>query len=148
MGRVRGRDTKPELVVRKLAHRLGYRFRLHRKDLPGTPDLVFASRRKVIFVHGCWWHRHAGCPKASGVKTRPEFWNAKFARNVERDARVTEELRTAGWRLLVIWECETKDLSSLARTLTEFLSPPNHQEGSLPKLANLDRSTASDRLTV
>lgn len=124
MGRIRGVDTGPEMAVRRAAHRLGYRFRLHRRSLPGRPDLVFPSRRAAIFVHGCFWHRHEGCRKASMPKTRVEFWQAKFARNVERDAEVQERLRAAGWRVLVVWECEIGRSGDLDATLREFLGPP------------------------
>jgi DNA mismatch endonuclease, patch repair protein len=106
MARIRGHDTGPELAVRRLAHRLGFRFRLHRRDLPGTPDLVFTSRHQVIFVHGCFWHRHAGCRFAYEPKSNIEFWRVKFAANTARDARVTEELVQMGWSVLTIWECE------------------------------------------
>ena len=121
MARIRGRDTKPEKVVRSLAHALGYRFRLHRRDLPGSPDLVFSSRRRVILVHGCFWHRHPGCRFATSPRTRPEFWEAKFARNVERDAENLADLAAAGWEALVVWECETRDPDRLAGRLTAFL---------------------------
>lgn len=121
MAAVRGRNTTPELAVRRLAHALGYRFRIHRSDLPGKPDLVFPSRRKVIFVHGCFWHRHAGCRKATMPKSQIEFWSAKFARNVERDARNECELRAAGWDVLLIWECETRDIGHMTVTLRDFL---------------------------
>lgn len=124
MARVRGKDTKPEMIVRRVAHRLGYRFRLHRKGLPGTPDLIFPSRRKAIFVHGCWWHRHDGCPKASPAKTRPDFWTAKFARNVARDAKVEAELRSVGWDVLVIWECQSKRSEEIDGILRAFLGAP------------------------
>lgn len=124
MGRIRGVDTGPEMTVRRAAHRLGYRFRLHRRSLPGSPDLVFPSRRAAIFVHGCFWHRHEGCRKASTPKTRVEFWQAKFARNVERDAEVQERLRAAGWRVLVVWECEIVRNGDLDRLLREFLGAP------------------------
>ena len=121
MGRIRGKNTKPEMIVRRTAHRLGYRFRLHYKDIPGTPDLVFTRRRKVVFVHGCWWHRHQGCPKASSVRTRPEFWEAKFARNVVRDAKTEAALHAAGWEVLVVWECETKRADEVEALLVDFL---------------------------
>lgn len=124
MGRIRGVDTGPEMAVRRAAHRLGYRFRLHCRSLPGRPDIVFPSRRAAIFVHGCFWHRHEGCRKASTPKTRVEFWEAKFARNVERDAEVQQRLRVAGWRVLVIWECEIGRNGDLDRTLREFLGEP------------------------
>lgn len=121
MSRIRGRDTKPEILVRKLAHALGYRFRLHRRDLSGTPDLVFPGRRKVVFVHGCFWHRHPGCRYAYEPKSRVEFWRTKFASNVTRDARVLTEIERSGWDALTIWECETSDLARLAQTLIQFL---------------------------
>lgn len=123
MGRVRGKNTKPEMIVRRAAHRLGFRFRLHRKDLPGTPDLVFPGQRKAIFVHGCWWHRHEGCSKCSPVKTQPEFWNAKFARNMARDMKVQAELRATGWDVLVIWECQTRHIGAVEAKLRSFLEP-------------------------
>jgi DNA mismatch endonuclease (patch repair protein) len=108
MGRVAQRDTKPEMIVRKALFAGGYRYRLHGRRLPGTPDLVFPGRRAAVFVHGCFWHRHSGCPSASMPKTRAEFWSAKFATNVARDRRVEEELRASGWRVHVVWECETR----------------------------------------
>lgn len=121
MARIQKKDTKPELAVRSLVHRLGYRFRLHRRNLPGTPDLVFASRRKVIFVHGCFWHRH-GCHLAGQVpRTRVEYWGPKLDRNVERD-RVTEAaLLAQGWQTLTIWECEVAHPAALAGRLRAFL---------------------------
>lgn len=121
MARVRGKDTTPELNVRQVAHRLGYRFRLHRKDLPGRPDLVFPSRRAVVFVHGCFWHRHPGCRLMSTPKTRTQFWTDKFDRNVRRDAAAVEQLEVTGWRVLVVWECETRDREGLADKLRSFL---------------------------
>lgn len=121
MSRIRGKNTKPELIVRRLVHAMGYRFRLHRRDLPGSPDLVFPSRHKVVFVHGCFWHRHEGCRKSSMPKTRAEFWAEKFRRNVERDAENYAALEQVGWSHLVIWECETSDLDSLSARLQEFL---------------------------
>jgi DNA mismatch endonuclease (patch repair protein) len=123
MALVRSKDTKPELVVRRLTHRLGYRFRLHRRDLPGHPDLVFPSRRKVIFVHGCFWHRHPGCKATRVPKTRVEFWQRKFEDNVRRDAAAQEALAEAGWKVLVVWECEVRDVAELEDRLREFLGP-------------------------
>jgi len=111
MSKVQGKNTTPELLVRRAAHAAGLRFRLHRRDLPGTPDLIFPRRRVVVFVHGCFWHRHPGCPKASAPPS--PFWAAKFASNTKRDTRVSEELRKLGWKVVVIWECETKDLARL-----------------------------------
>ena len=106
MSRIRNRDTAPEKIVRSLLHRMGYRFRLHRRDLPGSPDIVLPKYRTVIFVHGCFWHRHKGCKFAYMPKSRPEFWQNKFDTNVERDRRVKRELKKLGWRVIVIWECE------------------------------------------
>lgn len=110
------------MIVRRRAHALGFRFRLHRADLPGTPDLIFPSRRKAVFVHGCWWHQHPGCKKASGSKTQSEFWLAKFARNVARDRRVEAELRERGWVVLTIWECQTRNQDQVSDLLLDFLS--------------------------
>lgn len=121
MSRIRGKDTGPELRVRQLAYALGFRFRLHRRDLPGSPDLVFASRRKAIFVHGCYWHRHAGCRYAYSPKSNVQFWQAKFAANVARDQIATKALREQGWQVLVIWECETRDAEALRGRLAAFL---------------------------
>jgi len=121
MARIRKADTKPEIVVRRLSHRLGYRFRLHRRDLPGTPDLVFPSKRKVIFVHGCFWHQHNCQLGGRRPQTRQEYWGPKLDRNVARDKGVREELARLGWGVLVIWECETRDLPALATRLTGFL---------------------------
>ena len=108
MAKVRGRDTKPELIVRRTLHALGYRFRLQARELPGRPDIVMRPRRKAIFVHGCFWHRHEGCRFTTTPKTRSEFWNAKFEANVARDNSAVEALVADGWRVLVIWECQTK----------------------------------------
>jgi len=121
MSAIRGADTKPELIVRSLAHRLGYRFRLHRRDLPGKPDLVFPARRKVILVHGCFWHVH-DCPYGR-VKpaTNPGFWAKKRGENAARDQRNIAALEAAGWRVLVIWECEARSPEPLSRRLSEFL---------------------------
>ena len=121
MSGIRGRDTKPELTVRSLAHRLGYRFRLHRRDLPGTPDLVFPGRKKIIFVHGCFWHRHPGCRFAYQPKSNVETWRAKFETNIARDVRVREQLDRTGWDVLVVWECETGDIEMLTSKLRKFL---------------------------
>lgn len=104
MSRIRGKDTKPELLLRRGLHALGFRFRLHRRDLPGRPDLVFPSRRAVIFVHGCFWHGH-GCPMCKMPATRPEFWRAKIAGNRSRDQKAVATLKAAGWRVLIVWEC-------------------------------------------
>lgn len=121
MSRIKGRDTVPEFVVRRVAHRLGFRFRLHRKALPGRPDLVFPRYRAVVFVHGCFWHRHAGCRYAYTPKTRAGFWAGKFNRNVARDRHVQIALLSLGWRLLVIWECETRTEATVEGLLGDFL---------------------------
>jgi DNA mismatch endonuclease (patch repair protein) len=121
MAQVRSRNTTPELAVRRLAYSLGYRFRLHRRDLPGCPDLVFPSRNAVVFVHGCFWHRHKGCSKSSMPSTHVEFWTAKFSQTIQRDKRVSEQLERQGWRVLVIWQCEIRDRETLTRRLQSFL---------------------------
>lgn len=113
MAGIKGRNTKPELVVRKALFAAGFRFRLNRRDLPGSPDIVMPGRRVVIFVHGCFWHMHAGCRYSKTPSSRREFWEAKLAANVDRDQRVREELLLSGWRVLVVWECVTR--SSFAR---------------------------------
>lgn len=121
MRRIRGKDSAPELVVRRLLHKLGYRYRLHRKDLPGRPDIVLPPRRKVIFVHGCFWHRHPDCKFAYNPKSRLDFWSSKFRQNVERDHRAAATLMASGWSVLVVWECETSDAKLLAIRLRAFL---------------------------
>lgn len=116
MGGIRGKNTRPELIVRSIAHRLGLRFSLHRADLPGRPDVVFPRHRTVVLVHGCFWHRH-DCGLAASPKTRPEFWKAKFEGNVRRDAVTRKRLEEAGWRVIVVWECETAHEAALAARL-------------------------------
>jgi DNA mismatch endonuclease (patch repair protein) len=120
MSRVGSKGTSPEIRVRRLAHAMGLRFRLHRKNLPGKPDLAFPKYRAVLFVHGCFWHRHPGCPKASTPKSRIEFWNAKFASNVARDRRSEAALRAQGWRVFAIWECETKSDEEIRGVLAQI----------------------------
>ena len=122
MAAIRSKDTKPELVVRSVAHRLGYRFRLHRADLPGTPDLVFPSLSKIVEVYGCFWHQHPRCRYASRPKTRQEFWDTKLRCNRERDHWNRRQLRRLGWEVLVIWECQTKDPVVVAEKLLKFLA--------------------------
>lgn len=124
MSAIRSRNTKPELVVRRMAHAMGYRYRLHRRDLPGKPDLVFAGRRKVIFVHGCFWHQHPdpACRDARLPRSRTGYWHAKLAGNVERDCRHIASLTASGWRVLVIWECEIGDQDALSGRLHCFLN--------------------------
>ncbi|MEJ2116832.1 MAG: DNA mismatch endonuclease Vsr [Alphaproteobacteria bacterium] len=121
MARIKSRDTKPELAVRRALHRLGYRFRLHRTDLPGRPDITLPRLRTAIFVHGCFWHRHARCRFSYMPKSRIAFWEAKFQRNIVRDRAVRRALRKEGWRVLVIWECQTHDLEGLRRRLQKLL---------------------------
>lgn len=124
MRAVRGRDTGPELALRQLLHGLGYRFRLHRKGLPGTPDLVFPARRKAVFVHGCFWHGHDCKRGARAPKRNAEYWRAKIARNVARDEAQQAALAAAGWESLVVWECALKEPEALLAAVTGFLGPP------------------------
>lgn len=125
MAAIRSKGMKPERVVRSLVHGMGYRYRLHRKGLPGKPDLVFGPRRKVIFVHGCFWHQHddPACKIARRPKSNQTYWDEKLSRNVARDQRNQAELDGQGWSVLVIWECETKDVETLKAKLRRFLSP-------------------------
>lgn len=125
MRAVKSRDTKPEMLVRRAAHALGYRFRLHRKDLPGSPDLVFPSRKKVIFVHGCFWHGHDCARGARMPKTNAEYWRAKMAGNVARDERVRAELAALGWEVLTVWECELKDADVLRERVIRDIGGPH-----------------------
>ena len=128
MAAIRSGDTKPEMIVRRLAHGLGFRFRLHRKDLPGKPDLVFVARRRIIFVHGCFWHLHAKatCLDARVPKSNLDYWRPKLERNVRRDKANQRALVRLGWKVLVVWDCETKDVERLRRKLVRFLvsAPP------------------------
>lgn len=121
MSRVRCKDTRPEMLVRRLVHGAGYRYRLHVSGLPGRPDLVFAARKKVIFIHGCFWHSHAACPHARIPKSRTEFWSTKLQTNKERDARNLKALADAGWKVLVLWECELQN-PALMQKIREFLA--------------------------
>lgn len=126
MRRIRSKDMKPELVVRQVAHALGYRFRLHRKDLPGKPDLVFARRRKIVMVHGCFWHGHADPNCVDGrrkPKSNLDYWLPKLARNRDRDSANSAALTALGFDVLVIWECEARDREALARRLKDFVGP-------------------------
>ena len=131
MSRISGKDTAPELAVRRLLHNLGYRFRLHRRDLPGTPDIVFPSRHKVIFVNGCFWHAH-GCRIGRPPKSRPEFWLPKLGRNRCKDKRDRKALRKLGWQVLTVWQCQTKATDRLRTRIISFL-------GSLGKIP-IDKS--------
>lgn len=122
MAGIKGRDTKPEMVVRSWLHHAGFRFRLHRRDLPGSPDIVLPRWNAVIFVHGCFWHRHRGCAKAATPKSRTQFWNAKFEANIERDRRSILALRRLGWRVNVVWECSLgpRRLDALVRWIEKY----------------------------
>lgn len=130
MARIGPRNTAPELAVRKLVHALGRRFRLHRRDLPGKPDLVFPRDRLAIFVHGCFWHRHTDCKNCTWPKTRPEFWETKFAQNVTRDLRSAQALTNLGWKVEVIWECETEQPDRLQARLESILFPTKRKRSS------------------
>ena len=117
MSRIKGKNTKPEMIVRSMLHKMGYRFRLHRKDLPGNPDIVLPKYKTVIFVNGCFWHRHEGCKYAYMPKSRVDFWQKKFSDTIKRDRKNKADLESAGWKIIVIWECQTKDLISLKKLL-------------------------------
>lgn len=126
MRAIRSAHTKPEITVRRVAHGLGFRFRLHRRDLPGNPDLVFPSRKRIVFVHGCFWHQHPSprCADARMPRSRQDYWIPKFQRTRERDKTNAAILRAAGWKILIVWECETNDEVVLRRRLKAFLSRP------------------------
>lgn len=121
MSRVRSRNSRPEMLVRKLVFALGYRYRLHQRNLPGCPDLVFRPRHKVIFVHGCFWHRHARCALARMPKSRLDFWKPKLEGNKQRDKRNKRTLARAGWKALTIWECQLRDIERLTLKIRRFL---------------------------
>lgn len=121
MAGIKGKNTKPELAVRKLVHGMGFRYRLHRKDLPGSPDLVFPRLKKVIFVHGCFWHRHPGCRFAYTPKSNAQFWLDKLEGNIRRDGQAVIALDALGWQVLIVWACEVSDLPALSRKLSSFL---------------------------
>lgn len=121
MSRIRSRDTGPERAVRSLLHQMGFRFRLRQRHLPGSPDIVLPKFATAVFVHGCFWHRHEGCPMTTTPRTNAGFWAEKFQRNVERDRRVEEQLRAVGWKVLVVWQCELADKGALEERLRMFL---------------------------
>ena len=121
MGRIRSGDTKPEKIVRSLLHKQGYRFRLHRKDLPGTPDITLPRYSSVIMVHGCFWHRHKNCQYSYTPKSRVGFWKDKFKKNVLRDKKVIKQLKKKGWKVKIVWECQTKNEDTLVKTVHSFL---------------------------
>ncbi|PWV45152.1 very short patch repair endonuclease [Chitinophaga sp. S165] len=121
MAAVRSKETQPELTVRRMLHGLGYRYRLHDTSLPGKPDIVFRSRKKIVFIHGCFWHRHPECKYATSPKTNIGFWNEKFEKNVRRDKLVQSQLLVMGWESLIIWQCELKNPELLVHKVVEFL---------------------------
>lgn len=121
MSRVKGRNTKPEILVRSLVHGMGYRFRINVRRLPGNPDIVLPRHRKVIFVHGCFWHGHKDCPRSKRPAANVDFWNRKLDLNMERDKRFESELKSLGWKILVVWQCETRKPENLISRLEEFL---------------------------
>lgn len=137
MSRIRSRDTLPEMVVRRLVHGMGYRYRLHAAEMPGTPDLVFPKLRSVIEVRGCFWHRHRGCRRSELPRTHTEFWAPKLERNRQRDEENARKLRRLGWRLCVVWGCEVKSPEKLLRRLVRFLGP------RIPPQAPLQARSAS-----
>ncbi len=120
MAQVKNRNTAPELIVRRLLHRKGYRFRLQYKGLPGKPDIVLPKHKAVIFVHGCFWHGHPDCPRAARPQSNIDFWNAKLDKNIERDTHVFRQLESLGWRILVIWQCQTKNPANLSEIIDRF----------------------------
>ena len=122
MSAIKSKNTKPEIKVRKVLHSMGYRFRLHSKDLPGSPDIVLPKYKTVIFVHGCFWHRHENCKYASNPKTRQEFWNKKFKENIKRDSEIQDKIKNLDWRSVVIWECETKNIENLRDKIIDVFS--------------------------
>ncbi len=122
MSRIRSQNTRPEKIVRSLLHRMGYRFRLHRKDLPGKPDIVLPKYKAVVLVHGCFWHRHERCKYAYAPESRVEFWEAKFKANIKRDIEVKKQLDELSWNTLVIWECETADIGTLKRKIENYFN--------------------------
>ncbi|MCO6406371.1 DNA mismatch endonuclease Vsr [Aurantimonas endophytica] len=128
MRSVGSKKTKPEMLVRRALHTIGYRFRTNSKALPGSPDLAFTARKKAIFVHGCFWHRHSNCRLATTPKTRAEFWENKFSHNVERDARKVAELESLGWEVIAVWECETRQMDTVLPRVVEFLGKPRVME--------------------
>ena len=122
MSHIGQKNTRPEILVRKMLHKLGYRFRLHRKDLPGTPDIVLPRYKSVVFVHGCFWHGHDDCSRATLPETNKEFWEKKVRKNRERDQLALKELQESGWQYLVVWQCQLRDQATLESTLKQFLS--------------------------
>jgi DNA mismatch endonuclease (patch repair protein) len=133
MRQVRSKNTRPELLVRSLTHRMGYRFRIHRKDLPGCPDIVFPKHQKIIFVNGCFWHGHS-CKRAQLPVSRQDYWSKKIEKTKDRDRKHLEELRKLGWRILTIWECQLKDIDRLQQQILRFLGPRGTDSESIRKV--------------
>ncbi|HOB52797.1 MAG TPA: very short patch repair endonuclease [Acidobacteriota bacterium] len=129
MSRVKGRDTKPEIIVRSLVHRMGFRFRIHRRDLPGKPDIVLPRHKKIIFVHGCFWHGHKLCRYSKRPTTNKLFWNKKLEGNIERDKRFRRMLSRKGWEVLIVWQCEIQKPQTLLRKLEKFLHDKRTEKG-------------------
>ena len=132
MSAVKSKNTKPEILVRKVLHAMGYRFRLHVKELPGKPDIVLPKYKTVIFVNGCFWHRHEGCKYASTPTTNIDFWNAKFAENVARDKKKCQEIQEKGWQVIVIWTCEINNTAALGERLKMLLEANKAQATTFP----------------
>ena len=132
MSQVKGRDTGPEKIVRSLLHAMGYRFRIQRADLPGKPDIVLPRFKTALFVHGCFWHRHPGCKRASTPASNMPYWDAKFARTVARDVRNQDELERQGWRVLIVWECELKNKDALRGRLQNYFAELGNHERTAP----------------
>lgn len=146
MSAIKSKNTKPELMVRKLLHNQGYRFRIQRKDLPGKPDIVLPKYNTAIFINGCFWHRHEGCKLASTPATNSDFWEKKFAANVERDARNYAALKEQGWNVLIIWECEVKELlrTKIISGLPSRTTAPNPTDEEMPESAPLIAAEDAD----
>ena len=125
MAKVKGKNTKPELLVRSVLYKMGYRFRLYRKDLPGNPDITLPKFKKVIFIHGCFWHSHKNCKRSKRPTTNYEFWNKKLNKNILRDKKVIKQLNEMGWESLIIWTCEIKDINTIKQKLDNFLKGDN-----------------------
>ena len=135
MSHIRGKNTKPELLIRSLLHRSGFRFRIHRRDLPGCPDIVLPKYKTIIFVHGCFWHQHPGCRKATIPETNKDFWTEKLTKNTTRDFLICNELKKQGWKTIIVWQCELKKILEVPDFLLKQIilsDPPNVCKDVLP----------------